>query len=432
MRTYGNGRLTSDEACRLVSDIIEGQAVLTPKPARSHVFAYHCHQLGLCFRKTRGVSSYCRAAKSLFRAVILGTRLLEQVPHRTQKLVPFLLRLCRFHEQWARSPDSWFLHPEDFDVTHASNVSVLLNSLIRHLFVRFEMPRHWDAVWYQEGAIDYAQLEWFVHVASGQSLRRARGLPLVLTKQATHAMTLAPDDLSLFEVMRWGQLRAMGADRELCRQLLKTRAAIDFANDSRLWEPLFRLMIRDPEFRPQMASALVEYLGMRQLGRADLEYYRFTRKTLRSLRREMAAFYREHPHAVWENHEVPVTRVLPQARKRRVYNWPGLRSVQGLDEVDSCSVRWCLFELRRSYLLESEGRHLGHCVADYINACREGNSSIWSLRSFRGEGQRWEATIEVYPKLRAIVQVEGYGNTRPSEEALAKIRSWAKWNRLRF
>ena len=153
MRTYGNGRLTSDEACRLVSGIIEGQAVLTPKPARSQVFAYHCHQLGLCFRKTRGVSSYCRAAKSLFRAVILGTRLLEQVPHRTQKLVPFLLRLCRFHEQWARSPDSSLLHPEDFDIIHIGNVGVLLNSLIRHLFVRFEMPRHWDGVWFQEGAL---------------------------------------------------------------------------------------------------------------------------------------------------------------------------------------------------------------------------------------------------------------------------------------
>ena len=122
----------------------------------------------------------------------------------------------------------------------------------------------------------------------------------------------------------------------------------------------------------------------------------------------------------------------PLARNRRVHNWPGVTTVEGIDEVDSNAVRWCLFELRRSYLLESEGRHLGHCVAEYINGCREGYASIWSLRSSRGERQCWEATIEVCPEMKSIIQVQGYRNSRASPEALAKVRTWAKWNRLRF
>ena len=424
--------MTPKEACRVASAIIRGRAVSTPRPARSQVFAYHCHQLQLSFRGTSGESPYGRAAAALVRTVIRGTRLLEHVPHRSWKLVPFLLRLCCFHEQWIRSPESWLVHPEDFDETNAEEAVVLLRSLIRHLFVRFEMPQYWDSVWFQEGEIDYAQMEWFVHVASGQSLRKARGLPLVLTKQATHEMTQAPCGLTLFEAMRWGQLRAMGAGRELCRQILQTPAAVDFANDALLWLPLFRLMIRDTECRAQVAGALVEYVGLRRLGRPDGEQYRFQRKTMRALRREMATFYRAHPHAIWERRLQFVETVRPRARKQRVYNWPGMTTVDSFDQVDSASVRWRLFELRRSYLLESEGRRLGHCVRSYIGACLDGHSSIWSLRSFRGEAQRWEATIEVHPPTKRILQVSSYGNRRASPEALEKIRAWAKRNRLTF
>ena len=128
--------------------------------------------------------------------------------------------------------------PWDFDQFQAVDAVVLLRSLIRHLFVRFEMPQYWVSVWFQEGEIDYAQMEWFVHVASGQSLRKARGLPLVFSKQATHEVGQAPGGLTLFEAMRWGQLRAMGAGRELFRQILHTPAAGDFNNDASLRLPL--------------------------------------------------------------------------------------------------------------------------------------------------------------------------------------------------
>ena len=103
-----------------------------------------------------------------------------------------------------------------------------------------------------------------------------------------------------------------------------------------------------------------------------------------------------------------------------IYNWPAMTTVDSFDQVDSASVRWRLFELRRSYLLESEGRRLGHCVGSYIGACLDGHSSIWSLRSFRGEAQRWEATIEVHPTDRErSSQVRAYGNrSKPSPEAL--------------
>ncbi len=322
--------------------------------------------------------------------------------------------------------------PGDFDQFQAVDAVVLLRSLIRHLFVRFEMPQYWDSVWFQEGEIDYAQMEWFVHVASGQSLRKARGLPLVFTKQATHEMGQAPGGLTLFEAMRWGQLRAMGAGRELCRQILHTPAAGDFNNDASLCLPLFRLMIRDAECHAQVAGALVEYVGLRRLGQPDGERYRFQRKTMRALRREIANFYRAYPHATWERRVQVVETVRPRARKQRIYNWPAMSTVDSFDQVDSGSVRWRLFELRRSYLLESEGRHLGHCVGSYIGACLDGHSSIWSLRSFRGEAQRWEAMIDVHPNTRAIVEVRGYGNSKPSPDALEIVRAWAKRNRLTF
>jgi hypothetical protein len=363
MKSYADGRLTSDEACRVASDIIRGESMLLPKPRRSQIFAYHCHQLSLAFRGTKGDSAYCRAAEQLVCAVIEQTRLLDELPHRCWKTI---------------------------------------------------------------------QMEWFVHVATGQNLRKARDLPLVLTKQSVHRMNEAPAHGGVPAAMRWGQLRAMGASRELCRALLPTRATTDFANDS-FWMPLFRLMTREPGFHASVAPALVDYAYHRRFTMTDGDAYRITRRSIRSLMREIAGFYRAHPglRIVEPEHLAAPRRT---ARRRRVINWPRLDGFREIDETrvdyDGSPVRWRLFELRRSFLLEIEGRRLGHCVAIYINDCRNGVSSIWSLRSFRGEAQRWEATIEVDPRAKAIVQVSSYRTSNPTHEAWAEIRRWAKLNSL--
>ena len=435
MKSYGNWRLTSVEACHLVSAIIEGLTVPTPKPARSQLFDYHCHQLGLAFCGSRGESSYTRAATSLFVEVIRGTRLLEEGPHRTWKLVPFLLRLCRFHEQWCRSPEDWLVHPGDFERVERDGTveaATILRSLIRHLFVRYEMPDFWDLVWFQEGLIDYSQMEWFAHVASGQSLRKANGIPLVLTKQASHEMHVAPPGLTVFKALRWGQLRALGVDREGCHQVLRTPAAVDFANDASLWLHLFQLLVRDPEFRAQVIPSVVDYLCLRRFGAANGAAYRMTRKNLRSLRREMAGYYRAHPELAWEDPREEQPRRRPAARKERIYNWPRMDGMRELDELDDVSVRWRLFELRRSYQLEIEGRRMRHCVGSYVGDCRQGSSSIWSLRSIWKETTRWEATIEVDRRTRTIVQVRGDSNRKPSRDAFEHVERWAERNRLRF
>jgi hypothetical protein len=157
-----------------------------------------------------------------------------------------------------------------------------------------------------------------------------------------------------------------------------------------------------------------------------------TRKNLRSLRREMAGYYRAHPELAWEDPREEQPRRRPAARKERIYNWPRMDGMRELDELDDVSVRWRLFELRRSYQLEIEGRRMRHCVGSYVGDCRQGSSSIWSLRSIWKETTRWEATIEVDRRTRTIVQVRGDSNRKPSRDAFEHVERWAERNRLRF
>lgn len=441
MKNYANGRLTSEEACRVVSNIIRGNAVPLPKPQRSKIFDYHCHQLSLAFQRSKGASSYGDASERLIHAVPLQTRLFDELSHRDWKLIPFLLRISRFHQQWQATPESWLIGPGDQRHRNQTNcglarrhpeVYMQLASLIRHLFGRYEMPDFWDAVWFQEHcAIDYRMIEWFVHVATGENLRKADHLPFHLTKAAAHHMNEAPAHADLLEAMRWGQLRAMGATRELVKSVLKTPAAVDFANDA-FWLPLFTLMIREPDFHASVAPALIDYVIHRRSMLKDGVRFRIQRRKLSALLREMAAFYRKHREL--ENVE-PAPALPPRrtARRRRIVTWQPLDGIEALDETSECRgkmLRWRTFELRRSYLLEIESRKMKHCVATYVSDCRNRLSSIWSLRSFLGEEQRWEATIEVDPREKAIVQVRAFQNSDPSEAAWEQIERWAKLNDL--
>lgn len=161
---------------------------------------------------------------------------------------------------------------------------------------------------------------------------------------------------------------------------------------------------------------------------------------LSSLRREMAIFYLDptnHPDLVCVD---AGDRAL-QKRKFRVTCWPKLPRAQELDYTVagtknwkgmemSTDTRWRLFELRRSYLLTTEGRRMSHCVGTYINKCRTRGSSIWSLRTIRDHDETIEATIEIHPGSRSIVQVQGFANTAPSEEAWSWIRHWARNNKI--
>src|ERR1700761_9329537 len=84
--------------------------------------------------------------------------------------------------------------------------------------------------------------------------------------------------------------------------------------------------------------------------------------------------------------------------------------------------RWQITELTDSAQLRREGAALRHCVASYVYNCSRGVSSIWSLRSWRGEKIRHLLTVEVNQQGRAVVQARGRDNRWPAGKPLEFLR----------
>jgi len=81
-------------------------------------------------------------------------------------------------------------------------------------------------------------------------------------------------------------------------------------------------------------------------------------------------------------------------------------------------------ELRSESALRLEGLLMQHCVESYVEQCRKGLSSIWSLRWYSPAGECTPlVTIELKPTGR-IVQAYGKCNIRPKAECQGMIKNW--------
>lgn len=80
--------------------------------------------------------------------------------------------------------------------------------------------------------------------------------------------------------------------------------------------------------------------------------------------------------------------------------------------------------LRTRQQLREEGRAMNHCVGDYANAVAAGDCLIFSIRN----GDKRLATLEIRCTMRrnvySIIQLQGPGNTRASEEVWDFTRRW--------
>lgn len=88
--------------------------------------------------------------------------------------------------------------------------------------------------------------------------------------------------------------------------------------------------------------------------------------------------------------------------------------------------RWMVVELTTITELKAEGVALAHCVAGYARRCRQGRSSIFSVRHKSSEGT-WHslATIEVSPSWNRVVQLRGYRNRPVNLKVHRVVAEWA-------
>jgi hypothetical protein len=339
----------------------------------------------------------------------------------SEEFVHAFAALAKRRRQWLRDAGEW--------APRSHNVSRQFASLLRHLLAKYDVPHFFDSAWKAYGC--NKQKAWFIHIATGNNLRTASGLPFPLTKMMAHHAMGAPDDLNVFQALRWGQVRALGGTERLARAIVNTRLRCPMV-DEPFWLTVVQFFVGSPMLDPSQIGPIVDYLqaqrfetapdhienGRLQAGTIPQPGLSMKGRTVETLLRQVQAWHR----------------TLNRAVAPKFLAWePSL--VKGYERVEGTPGNQRLFritELLNSDELLREGRAMHHCVASYAHSCARRACAIFSLVEDQGSGVERRLTIEVTIGTRRIVQARGRFNSMPNAVDERILRAWATTAGLNF
>ncbi len=415
----------------IILDIIDGKA-WTARSIRQNNLRQHCHQFARIFRQATSLADLLRPmCRQLLLAIVEKSDLLTTTHPKSFPLAPVLVRIAAYSSRWVRDPGSWSV---DLD----KNNHQQLTSLIRHLFVTWDVPEFFDSAWWIRGDLMYLERDWYCHFARGGSLRKVQGMPPSITSRALHLAMSAPAHLTIREALRWGQIKSLDGSAYLLAEVLSSQVVQDLSNDE-IWSRLFEKMAVVGEDEAKnfglIADALKIIIARNSVNRArsllDLplaDLVKFVRKFWKNLVSSACASFPGWSYAQMEN---------PEHRANLCYQylteWEPMIAVPGFVAKfhDGAREQPCTIEeLTFPAQLVAEGKVMHHCVGSYVQACRHGKSAIFSLRTAANDGSSapWKShiTIEVDRSTRKIVQIRGKNNRLYGLNQIPPLRQWAE------
>lgn len=340
--------------------------------------------------------------------------------------MPFIRGLIKLHDRkalWVRQLDDW--KPK------AKNSERKFGELTHHLFDKYgDVPRFMEAVWLRGDRPSWRYRDWYVHLGRGHNLRTAKSL-VPLTKKMAHHFLRAPDNYTVEQAVRWGQLWALGARENAIHAVAATRLCRSFENE-KFWFTVLRFIADNPMLDPRQIGPMVDYLQNQRFEPTEVEVapgqwrqepppqprLSMSGRTVDTLMRQVDAWH------------VGLGRLrdLPEGR----YDEAGFDGFHIEKREAGGTVHWAIRQLRSAKDLQLESDELRHCVASYHWSCARGQCTIWSL-SMSGNGQDYERrqTIEV-DKTGTIVQCRGLANRDPSRDEWAIVNAWASAQNLQI
>ncbi len=322
---------------------------------------------------------------------------------------------------WVRQPETW--------TPSGANASLQFRSLVTHLFETYPIPNSIKRIWTQD-YIPTWQMGLFLQLSAGKSIRK---IPLPMSfevnKNVAGWFMQCPDDLGLSESFRWAQVRAECGDEKLAR-ILSTRTILSsMRNDERFWQSVIRFLIKHQPISEEETISIVDFLDQQKFqpgcrvfgpdaGQEPLQPdFSINGRSLMSLRRLMAN---------WR--EQIVIRFPPDIPKH--VRWEPT-NIEPLRCRDGEKV-WLIEEILTGKDLRIEGHAMQHCVADYESDCVDRSTSIWSMKSLLHRRWKREATIELIPGDRRVIQARARCNASPSRKALRMLQQWAENSGLKL
>ena len=138
--------------------------------------------------------------------------------------------------EWIRDLKSW--KPG----TH--NAHRQFSSLIRHLFCKYDIPKFFDSSWFRKEKGSYKFRDWFIHIGLGNNIHTVK-MPITMTKKMAHCMMQAPENYTVENAIRWGQIHALGGDKRLVSEVIATNLGKSFSEDN-FWVSFINFFIQNP------------------------------------------------------------------------------------------------------------------------------------------------------------------------------------------
>ncbi|MEM7427212.1 MAG: PcfJ domain-containing protein [Pseudomonadota bacterium] len=337
---------------------------------------------------------------------------------------PFVRGFVKLHDRkalWLRPLEDW--------KPGSKNLERRFGELTHHLFDKYgDVPRFMERVWLRNDRPSWRFRDWYVHLGRGHNLRTAKS-PIPLTKKMVHHFLRGPDDYTVEQAIRWGQLQALGAGKHATHAVAATRLGRSFENEE-FWFTVLRFVAENPMLDPRQIGPIIDYLQNQRFDPTEIQV----------------------APGEWRQEPPPQPGLSMHGRTvgtllRQVEEWhESLRHLRGLGgqrydsapfegitvekKLQNRSVQWVIRQLRSAQDLQLEGDELNHCVASYHWSCTRGDCTIWSLsrtEDFKTYERR--QTIEVDRGGR-IVQCRGLANRDPDAGEWSVVEAWARKENL--
>ena len=344
-------------------------------------------------------------------------------PQEGNTFIEGLGALARHHKDWTGKVEDW--RPD------SHNSRRQFGALARHLLAKYDVPAFMDAAWFQVDSQEARQQQrWFKHIGIGQNIRTA-DTPVRLTKKMAHLFLQAPEEYTIEEALRWGQVLGMGGHEPLVRAVNGTRLGASFENED-FWMTVIHFFVNHPMLDPDQVGPVVDYIynqkyvpqevvgagGIVEQREPPQPNFAMKGRSMDKLVRQVEAWHRQLardsrlPHREWKPSGIE-----------------GFDSAE--EDTNGKPLRWSIQELLTTKALVVEGRRMHHCVGSYANNCQKGNTSIWSMQAEDAEGKQHRVmTIAMNNGSRSITQARGKYNALPTGKTRSgKQRRMEQWYR---
>lgn len=329
-------------------------------------------------------------------------------------------RLAIYASHWVRMPECW-------SPPASTSAHVVWCDFVAHLLHQYPAPSFFAPMWLEPFQETW-QRDLHFHIGQGKSIRRF-DIPDVgkVSKTVARWFMQAPAHAEVPQAIRWAQARAAGADEKLASILMHHlhRCSKDNWEKNCVWLIEF-MILNQPISEHEMESIITFVLEQRfkparqtvgaWMGNDPVDKnLNVRRRSLRRMRRHIAHWREAFPAPV-------VTNQL---------GWHPTSYCPLVETHDNLT--WILSELCTPRQLRLEGRRMKHCVGTYVDYCRRGECSIWTLRCLTDDDRlRSVMTVDVQPKDDRILDAKGKANSEPTEFAMGMLGRWAAREGLTF